>query len=51
MMPGRALQLVEALLKRHQSFYPNAELRSMKSALRDLITGVEEGIQVWIDSP
>jgi len=50
MTPGRALQLVEVLLKRHQSFYPNAELRSMKDAIPDVIAEVEAGIQVWIDS-
>jgi hypothetical protein len=49
--PGRSLQLVEVLLKRHQSFTPDAPLRSMKSAISTVIAEVEEGIQRWIDSP
>jgi hypothetical protein len=51
MTPGRTLQLLEFLLKRHQSFYPDARLRSMKDALGKVIAEVEAGIQAWIDSP
>jgi Nuclease-related domain len=49
MTAGRTLQLLELLLKRHQAFYPNAELHSMKSAVTKVIAGIEEGIQAWID--
>jgi hypothetical protein len=51
MTPGRTLQLLEVLLKRHQSFYPEAPLRSMKDALGTVVAEVEEGIRKWIDSP
>jgi hypothetical protein len=51
MTSGRALQLLEIFLKRHQSFYPDAPLRSMKSAIPNVIAQVERGIQAWIDSP
>ena len=51
MTAGRTLQVLEILLKRHQAFYPNAELHSMKSAISNVIAGVEAGIQGWIDSP
>jgi hypothetical protein len=50
MSPGRTLQLLELLLKRHQAFYPNAELHSMKDAVVTVIAEVEQGIQAWIDS-
>jgi hypothetical protein len=50
MTPGRTLQLLEVLLKRHQSFYPNAELHSMKSAISKVIVDVEEDVMRWIDS-
>jgi hypothetical protein len=50
MTPERALQLLEILLRRHQSFYPDVELHSMKSAITNVIAVVEEGIQQWIDS-
>jgi Nuclease-related domain len=50
MTPGRTLQLLEVLLKRHQAFYPNAELHSLKDAVSYVIARVEEGIQAWIDS-
>jgi Nuclease-related domain len=50
MSPGRTLQLLELLLKRHQAFYPNAELHSMKDAVATVIAEVEQGIQAWIDS-
>jgi hypothetical protein len=50
MTAGRTLQLLELLLKRHQAFYPNAELQSMKSAVAKVIAEVEAGIQAWIDS-
>lgn len=50
MTPGRTLQLLEVLLQRHQAFYPNAELQSMKSAVAKVIADVEQGIQGWIDS-
>jgi hypothetical protein len=49
--PGRALLLLETLLKRHQSFYPDAPLRSMKQAITNVIAEVEQGIQGWIESP
>jgi hypothetical protein len=51
MSPGRALQLLELLLKRHQSFHPDVPRRSMKDALTDVLARVEAGIQQWIDSP
>ncbi|HEX9385787.1 MAG TPA: nuclease-related domain-containing protein [Anaerolineales bacterium] len=51
MSPGRTLQLLEILLKRHQAFYPNTELHSMKSAVAKVIAEVEAGIQQWMDSP
>jgi hypothetical protein len=50
MSPGRTLQLLELLLKRHQTFYPDVELHSMKDAVATVIAEVEQGIQVWIDS-
>jgi hypothetical protein len=50
MTAGRALQVLEILLKRHQSFYPDAPLHSMKSAIPNVIARVERGIQAWIDS-
>jgi hypothetical protein len=50
MSPGRTLHLLELLLKRHQAFYPNAELHSMKDAVATVIAEVEQGIQAWIDS-
>jgi hypothetical protein len=46
---GRSLQLLEVLLKRHQSFYPDVPLRSMKDAIPNVIAEVERGIQGWID--
>ena len=50
MTPGRTLQLLEILLKRHQSFYPDATLHSMKDAITNVIAEVERGIQGWIES-
>jgi hypothetical protein len=50
MSPGRTLQLLEILLRRHQSFYPQAELHSMKDAVARVIAEVEEGIQAWVES-
>ena len=50
MTSGRTLQLLETLLKRHQSFYPDAPLHSMKDAIGNVIAEVERGIQAWIDS-
>lgn len=50
MTAGRTLQLLETLLKRHQSFYPDAPRRSMKDAIPRVIAEVERGIQEWIDS-
>jgi|GEM_PF-4594391 len=50
MSPGRTLQLLELLLKRHQAFYPNVELHSMKDAVAKVIAEVEEGIEGWIES-
>jgi hypothetical protein len=47
---GRTIQLLGILLKRHQSFYPDIPLRSMKDAIADVIAEVERGIQEWIDS-
>jgi hypothetical protein len=44
--PGRTLQLLEILLKRRQSFYPDAPWCSMK----DAISEVDQGIQAWIGS-
>jgi hypothetical protein len=48
MSPGRTLQLIELLLKRHQAFYPDAELRSMKDAVAVVMSEVDKGIQKWI---
>jgi len=42
--------LLEPLLKRHQSFYRDAPLHSMKDAIGSVIAEVEQGIQAWIDS-
>ena len=50
MTPERTLQLLEILLKRHQSFFPDAQLHSMKDAVAHVIADVEQGIQGWIDS-
>jgi hypothetical protein len=50
MTPGRTLQLLEILLKRHQAFYPDVELHSMKDSVARVIAEVEQGIQGWIDS-
>jgi hypothetical protein len=51
MTSGRTLQLLETLLKRHQSFYPDAPLRSMKKdAIPRVLAEVEKGIQAWIDT-
>src|SRR5690349_14624483 len=50
MSPGRTLQLLEILLKRHQAFYPEVELHSMKDAVTKVIAEVEEGVQGWIES-
>jgi len=50
MSPGRMLQLLEILLKRHQSFYPDVELRSMKDAVATVVAEVEEGIRAWVES-
>jgi hypothetical protein len=49
MSPGRTLQLVELLLNRHQAFYPDAELRSMKEAVEKVMAEVELGIERWIE--
>jgi hypothetical protein len=51
MTPGRVLQVLEILLKRHQSFYPNAELYSMKDSVPDVIEQVEGGIRAWMEGP
>jgi Nuclease-related domain len=50
MTPGRTLQLLEILLKRHQSFYPDAPRHSMKDVIAKVIAEVERSIQGWIDS-
>ena len=50
MTPGRTLLLLEILLKRHQSFYPDVELHSMKEAVAMVVAEVEAGVQEWIDS-
>jgi hypothetical protein len=46
---GRALLLLEVLLKRHQSFSPDVPRRSMKEGVAEVIAEVEEGIREWID--
>jgi Nuclease-related domain len=51
MRPGRTIQLLETLLKRHQSFCPDVPLHSMKDAVTKVIAEVERGIQGWIESP
>ena len=51
MTPGRVLRLLEILLKRHQSFYPTAQLYSMKESVPDVIEEVEQGIRAWMESP
>jgi hypothetical protein len=48
--PGRALQLLETLLERHQSFHPGLPLHSMKDVIDDVIAEVEAGIQAWVDA-
>jgi hypothetical protein len=50
MTSGRTLQLLQTLLKRHQSFYPDTPLHSMKDAITNVIADVERGIQAWVDS-
>jgi len=50
MTAGRTLQLLEILLKRHQSFYPDVPRHSMKDAIPRVIAQVERGIQGWIES-
>lgn len=50
MTSGRTLQLLETLLKRHQSFYPDTPRRSMKEAIPKVLADVERGIQGWIES-
>jgi hypothetical protein len=50
MSPGRVLQLLEVLLKRHQSFYPDAGLHSMKDSVQDVIEYAEQGLRAWIES-
>jgi hypothetical protein len=50
MSPGRTLQLLEVLLKRHQAFYPDVELVSMKDSVAKVVAEVEEGIEAWIES-
>src|SRR5215212_3412115 len=49
MSAGRALHLVEMLLNRHQSFFPQAELHSMKDAVGKVVAEVERGIEAWIE--
>jgi hypothetical protein len=51
MSPDRALQLIEILLKRHQSLYPNVELHSTKDVIARVLAEVEVGIQEWVDNP
>ena len=51
MSPERALQLVEILLKRHQSLYPEVELHSTREVIARVLAEVEAGIQEWVDSP
>jgi nuclease-like protein len=51
MSPERALQLVEILLKRHQSLYPGVELHSTRDIIAKVVADVEVGIQEWVDSP
>ena len=50
MTRGRVLRLLEVLLKRHQSFHPDAELHSMKDSVTNVIEYAEEGIRAWIES-
>lgn len=50
MTSGRTLQLLEVLLKAHQSFYPDAPRHSMKDAIAKVIAEVEQGIQEWMES-
>jgi hypothetical protein len=50
MTQGRVLQLLEVLLKRHQSFYPNVEVHSMKDGVSRVIEYAEEGIRAWMES-
>jgi hypothetical protein len=50
MTAGRTLQLLEGLLKKHQSFYPDAQLHSMRDAIANVIAEVEQGIQGWMES-
>jgi hypothetical protein len=50
MSPVRVLNLVEILLKRHQAFYPDTDVYSMKEAVGKVVAEVEEGIQAWMES-
>jgi nuclease-like protein len=51
MSPGRTLHLLELLLKRHQAFYPEVELHSMKEAVAEVVSEVEVEIMAWIEAP
>ena len=51
MTQGRVLRLLDVLLKRHQSFYPNAEVHSMKDSVRRVVEYAEEGIRAWMEAP
>ena len=51
MSPDRAIYLVELLLKRHQSLYPNVELRSTRDVIAKVLAEVEVGLQEWVESP
>jgi hypothetical protein len=51
MSPGRALHLVEILLKRHQSLFPQVVLHSTRDVITKVLAEVEVGIQEWIDNP
>jgi hypothetical protein len=50
MTRGRTLQLLEVLLKRHQSFHSNALLHSMKDSVQSVIEYAEEGIRAWMEN-
>jgi hypothetical protein len=50
MSQARVLQLLDVLLKRHQSFYPEAAVHSMKDSVTRVMEYAEEGIRAWMES-
>ena len=48
---GSSVRLLNALRKRHQSFYLDVGVRSMKDSVQSVIEYAEEGIREWMDTP